>query len=153
MWQTGSVNPAQEHFITNLIRQKLVSAIDNVKPSETKPTKKIIFFLPEGELHEISLLLYSYMAKTRGYSSVYLGQSVPLDDLIKIKDIVDPHSVVSVFTQPLKDGLLQDYLEQLVKIFNKQNILVSGFQLIHSEIKLPKKVKLFKTPADFSKFL
>ena len=153
MWQTGAINPAQEHFITNLIRQKLVSAIDTIKAPDTKTAKKIMFYLPEGELHEISLLLYAYMAKSRGYTSVYLGQSVPFNDLIKVNTITNAQSIVTVFTQPLKDILLKDYIEQLAKNFAKQNIFVSGYQIISSELKLPKNVIAFKTPSDFSQLL
>jgi DNA-binding transcriptional MerR regulator len=57
LWQTNSVNPSQEQFITNLIRQKLIVAIDGIPPELKRPDGKIfMLYLPEGELHEISLL-------------------------------------------------------------------------------------------------
>ena len=56
LWQTASINPAHEHFITNLIRQKIIVAIDGQLPYPNPHAKKYLLFLPEGELHELSLL-------------------------------------------------------------------------------------------------
>ena len=58
MWQTGAVNPAQEHFISNLVKQKFFVAIDGLINSEKAKAQRFVFFLPEGELHEIGLLFF-----------------------------------------------------------------------------------------------
>ncbi|MEX0883706.1 MAG: MerR family transcriptional regulator, partial [Cyclobacteriaceae bacterium] len=65
LWQTGSIHPGQEHFISNLVRQKLIVAIDG--QMYTGGGKKFLLFLPEGELHEISLLFSSYLLKSNGH--------------------------------------------------------------------------------------
>lgn len=153
MWQTDSINPAQEHFVTNLIRQKLIAAIDNVNGYHSETSKKITFYLPEGELHEISLLLYNYMAKIRGYNTVYLGQSVPFNDLIKVNSISQSDYFVTVITQALKEIEISDYLKLLSDALPKQKILVSGYQAIQNSQKTPKNVVVFKTPAEFSENL
>lgn len=153
MWQTDSINPAQEHFVTNLIRQKLVSAIDSIKGFSGTQSKKIIFYLPEGELHEISLLFYNYMAKARGYSVIYLGQSVPFADLVKVCGISQPQLIVSVFTQPLKDVSIEEYLSDLGNKLPKQQIHLSGYQIVNYNGNLPKNIRIFKNPADFVQLL
>lgn len=61
LWQTGSINPAHEHFISNLIRQKLISSIDSIEYKEHTNAKRFILFLPEGEWHELGLLFYYYL--------------------------------------------------------------------------------------------
>lgn len=63
LWQTGAINPAQEHFISNLIRMKLCVAIDSLPMVSSDTAKRIVMFLPEWELHEIGLLTYYYIAK------------------------------------------------------------------------------------------
>jgi DNA-binding transcriptional MerR regulator len=63
MWQTGMINPAQEHFATNLIKQRLILAIDSVKSIEIESPKKFLLFLPENEYHEIALLFAYYVIK------------------------------------------------------------------------------------------
>lgn len=84
LWQTGSINPAQEHFMSNLIRQKLIVAIDSQGLMAKEDCKKFLLFLPEGELHEIGLLFYNYLIQKAGHKVVYLGQSVPLKDVIAV---------------------------------------------------------------------
>lgn len=146
MWQTGSINPAQEHFISNLIRQKLISAIDGLVPPENKKQKKFILFLPEGELHEISLLYYHYLLKSKGHSVIYLGQSVPMVDLQRVYEIRDAHYILSVITHKMESP--ETYVEDLSKIFPKANFFLSGYQVLNTKMKLPSNVQLFKSAQD-----
>jgi methanogenic corrinoid protein MtbC1 len=142
MWQTGSINPAQEHFISNLIRQKLISAIDGVIPPENKKQKKFILFLPEGELHELSLLYYSYILKANGHIVIYLGQSVPVVDLQKVHEIRNADYIVSVLTHGTQAP--EAYVKELSKLFPKVKLLLSGCQVLDQKIKFPSNVELFK---------
>ncbi len=147
MWQTGSVNPAQEHYISNLIRQKLIVAIDGQMAVKNRKSKNFVLFLPELELHEISLLYYTYLLKSRGHLVTYLGQSVPMLDLQKVIGIIHPDYLVSVFTQTLDSP--EEYIKRLSKTFPKQQILLSGYQVIDKEMHLPKNISIFKQPTDF----
>jgi len=142
MWQTGCVNPAQEHFISNLIRQKLIVALDGQIVKENAATKKFILFLPELELHELSLLYFNYLLKSKGHKVTYLGQSVPMLDLQKVIEIIKPDYLVSVITQPQEST--EDYIHRLAKIFPKGNILISGCQAVDKNIKTPKNLTIFK---------
>tara|TARA_B110000211_G_C14034761_1_gene533940 strand:- start:726 stop:1604 length:879 start_codon:yes stop_codon:yes gene_type:complete len=83
MWSKDDVVPIQEHFITNLIKQKLFSAIDAL-PYQNKEKGSWLLFLPEGEHHELGLLMANYILKEKGYKVVYLGGNVPMDDLINV---------------------------------------------------------------------
>lgn len=148
MWQTGSINPAQEHFISNLIRQKLISAIDGVVPAENKKTKKFILFLPERELHELSLLYFNYILKAKGHQVIYLGQSVPIVDLQRVFEIREAHYILSVLTHSIESP--QIYVNELSKTFPKAKLLLSGCQVLNAKIKLPSNISLFKTPQELS---
>ncbi|MBS2098916.1 MerR family transcriptional regulator [Carboxylicivirga linearis] len=109
LWQAGTINPAQEHFISNLIRQKLIVAIDNeMQNFIPKSDKNILFFLPENELHEIGLLFYSLIARKEGYNVIYLGASVPVNDL---KVIVETQKIDALFTSFVA-AQTQEELEQ-----------------------------------------
>lgn len=152
MWQVGAVNPAQEHFITNLIRQKIIVGIDRLPYPTSKTAPRYMFFLPEGELHELSLLLYCYMAKARGAHVIYLGQSVPLDDIQKVFNVRKPHFVVSVFTFSFQIEM-EEYIKQISKVLSEATILLSGFQLMEYTKKLPSNIKVFKEPEDFVKIV
>jgi len=82
LWMAGDINPAQEHFVLNLVRQKLIAAVDSFSHVYNPNAQKFLLFLPEGEWHEIGLLLALYLLKEAGHNVVYLGQSVPYSDVI-----------------------------------------------------------------------
>jgi MerR family transcriptional regulator, light-induced transcriptional regulator len=95
LWQTGSINAAQEHFITHLIRQKIIVAIDMLPYKTRLDSRTFLLFLPEGELHEMGLLFHNYLIKRSGHKSIYLGQTVPLKDLTEIVAIQKPDLLVT----------------------------------------------------------
>ncbi|MDI3527364.1 MAG: MerR family transcriptional regulator, light-induced transcriptional regulator [Tenuifilum sp.] len=83
LWQTGAISTTHEHFASNVIRNLLSQLYRTCKQPEVGKTTPIIFFLPEGEFHEIGLLYFAYVAKNAGYKTIYLGQSTPVEDVIK----------------------------------------------------------------------
>ena len=99
-WQVGSIFPAQEHYVTNIFRQKVIAEIDKIAKNNTKG-QTMLFFLREKELHELSLLFYSYLAKKKGYNIIYLGQFVPFTDVEKMQKFVKVDYVFSSFTNSI----------------------------------------------------
>lgn len=153
LWQTGSINPAHEHFITGLIRQKLIVAIDGQLTSQNPHAKKYVLFLPEGELHEISLLFAAYIIKSRHNKVIYLGQNLPVSDLSTINDIYDPDFVFSVITtSPTKNEVIA-YAKELQKQFEKKGVLLSGHQVLSQKEKLPESVTVLDTIQDLVQFV
>ncbi|WP_017729971.1 MerR family transcriptional regulator [Nafulsella turpanensis] len=143
LWQTGSINPAHEHFISNLIRQKLIVAIDGCYVSSKETRNKYLLFLPEGELHEISLLFCHYIIKSRKNKVVYLGQNVPLPDLASTYDTYQPNFLVGVLTCAPVQAKVQKYINQLGESFPKSKIFLSGQQVIGQDLKAPQNVEFF----------
>ncbi len=84
LWQSGDVYPAQEHFVSYLIRQKIITAIDGLSSTFNPNGKRFIMLLPEGEWHEIGLLIADYLVKEANHEVIYLGQSVPYSDVLAI---------------------------------------------------------------------
>ena len=80
LWQTSAICPAHEHFVSNLFRQHLSNAIQSVDEPLSGETNYVLF-LPPGELHELALMMVHYQLRRKGCRTVYLGQSVPLEDL------------------------------------------------------------------------
>ena len=110
LWQTGTINPAQEHFISNLIRQKLMTAIDGISVHDPASSKSFLIFLPEGELHEIGLLFYYYLARKNGHKVIYLGQSVPFNDLESILKIQACDYIITAFSSNIHGTDINAYL-------------------------------------------
>lgn len=118
LWFLQIITPVNEHFVSNLIRQKIFSFIDKIQHPVpfSKNEKTWIFFLPEDELHEISLLYYYYLAKKSGRRCLFLGQSVPLNDLSRFMEFVNDAVLVTTFTIPLRNISLHEYLQILINL-------------------------------------
>lgn len=135
LWQTGTVVPAQEHFISNLIRHKLIVAAENLLIRKSNNPKKFVLFLPEGELHEIGLLFANYLIKMRGHKTIYLGQTVPIEDLDVISNIYDPDYFFTVLTYETGISEVDGYISELSTRFPKANFLLAGIRLSEAEIR------------------
>ena len=132
MWQVGDVHPAQEHFISNLIRQKLITAIDQLYKPKTESDPKIILFLPEGELHELGLLFYSYLLQEINYHVIYLGQSVPPEDLVNVAKKYNCQLFVTSVINPAAIDSFSETLSLLhTTLGTNIRLYVAGSQLDH----------------------
>lgn len=151
LWQIGSINPAQEHFISNLIRQKLIVAIDALP--FPKSGKTFLLFLHEKELHELGLLFSSYLLRKNGFKVVYIGQSVPYNDLLSLKTMVGFDFMVTSFISNMEEGNLQAYIDQLSTDFADKQILVSGFQITNNSLAYPANVSKLLDAKSLSVFL
>lgn len=151
-WQVGSIFPAQEHYVTHLFRQKLIAEIDKLGSSEAGK-RTILFYLPENELHEISLLFYSYLARKSGYNVFYLGQSVPFEDLEKISTAKEVDYVFTAFVNSIPPDELEDYLVRLRECFPKQKVFITGHQVRQNNPVLPRNFKTVKDHHEFKKYL
>ncbi len=138
LWLTGSVNPVQEHFMSYLLRQKVIVAIDREPLVSGRNVKKFLIYLPEGEKQELSLLFMHYLLKARRNMVIYLGQDITLDDLRSADQI---HKVDYVFTfinQPFAKQSTQSYINCLADIFPESQVLMTGYQIVaNRELKMP----------------
>ncbi|MCL6261120.1 MerR family transcriptional regulator [Aquiflexum sp. TKW24L] len=139
LWQTGAINPAQEHFMSNLIRQKLIVAIDG--QIYKGGGKKFLLYLPEGELHEISLLFAAYLIKLKGHKVVYLGQNTPDEDLQLVYRLHEPEYLMTVITTSPSSEQIQNYIFSISERFQKSEIILSGYQIVGQDLDFPKNVR------------
>ncbi len=140
LWLTGTINPAQEHFITNLIRQKMIIAIDGQSKVVSPDAKTFVLFLPEKELHELGLLFYNFILKKNGYRVIYLGQSVPFDDLVEIVNIRDADYLFTYFVAAMNHDDIPGYLRRMSDAFPTKKIFITGLQLRQEDLSLPPNV-------------
>lgn len=113
-WQSNNITPAHEHFISNLITQKLMINIERVQqnPPRTKD-KTYVLYLPMNEIHEFGLLYIHYELLLRGYKSIYLGTSVPMDNLHILQKIYPEIHFISYFTVKPEYDQVNDYLDTI----------------------------------------
>ncbi|GAB1307470.1 MerR family transcriptional regulator [Urechidicola sp. KH5] len=110
LWTTNRTIPAQEHFISCLIRQKIVSAIDMIPPPK-EDAKSVILFLPENESHEIALLLANYIARDLGFKVYYLGQNVPLENILEVNEIAKASIILTMFIAPITENYRISFID------------------------------------------
>jgi DNA-binding transcriptional MerR regulator len=148
MWQTGSINPAYEHFITNLIRQKLFVAVDAQPKNQQADSRKFLLFLPAHEPHEIGLLFANYLIRSRGHHTSYLGPNLPMDDLNPVMSIYKANYVLTVLTSAISSQSPIHVANKLSSDFPQATILLAGSQIFQANINFPKNVKLLHTMRD-----
>ena len=107
LWQTDTITPAHEHFITYLIKQKLLTNTEKLQVLQpTNDDKVFVLYLPSNEIHELGLMYLNYEVLHHGYRSIYLGESIPLDNLKDLKKYFNKVTFVSYLTvEPNKDEI------------------------------------------------
>ena len=153
LWQTGTITPSQEHFISNLLRQKIIAKIDN-QMSQKKPNKeKIIFFLPENELHEIGLLFYSFIAREKGYEVIYLGASVPINDLKEVQRVTNANAMFSAYINATGKEELEMMFNYFRETFPTLSFYVTGLQIKEHNPVLPEGFSVIPSAKVFKELL
>ncbi len=125
LWITNHINPAQEHLVTNIIRQKLIVGIEKTG-SQFQSNASVLLFLPEGEHHEIGLLFIYYLLKSRGVKVWYLGTNVPLKDLNYVVGIKKPDVVYTHLTSVANNFNFERFLTTLSSKIPAQKVVISG---------------------------
>ncbi len=134
LWQAGSINPAHEHFISNLVRQKIYVAIDSIPLPVGNETKKFLLFLPEWDLHDLGLLVYNYLIKIRGYKVIYLGPNVPEDDVYAVSDFLLPDYFLTAFANAVEKDKIESYIQRIASRYPEKTIFITGHQTAGTDL-------------------
>jgi len=148
MWQTGTITPAQEHFISNLVRQKIIVAIDSIVPNHDSQSKTFILYMHESEMHELGLLFMNYLLKKRNQKVIYLGIMLPIDSLKAIVKLKPAEYIVTSLIIAWDNSNLTDYIGHLSSEFADKKIIVSG-QQTENIARIPKNVKVMSSINSF----
>ena len=148
LWTSTELNPAQEHFVTNLIKQKIFSAIDALKPPKNE-SENWLLFLPEEEQHDLGLLIANYGLRSKGKKVIYLGANVPLESLHLIAKEVDPTHYLTFSIRPNAHNSINDYLSSMNEKYNKPPIHVCCSIETSEKLKLTSNQKIIASFQDF----
>lgn len=125
LWSTNHVNPAQEHLVTNIIRQKLIVGIESVN-THIQVNKTVLLFLPEGEHHELGLLFIYFLLRTRGVKVLYLGANVPVADVEYVVKMKTPDLTYAHLTSLANNFNFEKFLNQVAGKVKNVPIIISG---------------------------
>jgi len=152
MWCSNALPPANEHFISNLFRQKLFTAIDSL-PNAKPGAESWLLFSPENEFHEIGLLLSRYLIRLAGNKVIYLGNNLPLESVF---DAVQQTKSSKILLFLVHNDWLYDiqiYINKLHTALSDKKIYVAGNERIIGKLTSGKKMKLLKSVQDLEEEL
>lgn len=147
MWIVGSINPAQEHFVTHLIRQKIIVETDKLPVQNTDDIYFI--YLPENEWHELGILFYNFVLRNEGKKTIYLGQSLPLDSLFQSINKYKPSVLVTSIVTAMDEKAIENYFISIHTLFPDLLIYAGGYKLIESKGEFEKFVVKIKDSSSF----
>lgn len=129
LWISGSIRPLHEHFITNLIRHRMIAQIESLPRTVRPGAKKFLLFTPENEWHEIALLFNFYLLRRRRQDVLYIGLNVPVHDLVSVYSYQHPDYLVTCITSSPRGEALKKYLQVVLTQFSDSRIIISGIQI------------------------
>jgi DNA-binding transcriptional MerR regulator len=152
LWQSGGIVPAQEHFTSTILRNSIIKAtLDlDVKVSHQN---RILFYLPEGELHELGILYFNYLALSKGYSTTYLGQTVPVDDVVRVANKQGIKVLFTALTISMSKDVVANHFERLLNGLPDAMLVVTGYQVEEGEVDIPKGAYMVSSAVQFTQFL
>ena len=118
LWLTNTICPAQEHFISHLMRQELHAAVSDAAIPIREDHPPIVLYLPEREIHDISLLFIHFLCRSNGMKSIFLGASVPFSDLVTVGEQFPNAVFVSYCTTHPSSSESADYVELIEAEFS-----------------------------------
>ena len=155
LWQTGAISPSHEHFITNLVKQKIHLQTEYLQKNKFEQKNHPIFvlFLPENEIHELGILYLNYLILSKGYRTIFLGQSLQTSSLQTLYSYETKYYFVSYITvEPSKDEImpyLHSFYNKILENQDSKLILFGPQQIAIDKEKLPKKIEMFRSVESF----
>ena len=125
LWLSDHVIPGQEHFVSHIIRKKIILATDGLERAKDRTAPPVVIFAPKGEHHEIPLLTVNYFFRKNGHRTVYFGADLTLHTL---KSYLDEHPAALIYTHVIThiNTDLDQYLGELSKAYPQHKIYISG---------------------------
>lgn len=152
MWAGDTIPPANEHFISNMIRQKLFMAIDSLRPYNPGSGSWLLF-LREGECHELGLLFACFMLRSAGHRVIYLGPDMPFDSLTNSVETLKPDFLLLFLVHGEDPESVNEYLDQLKQRFSGKKIFVAGNEAVISQLNTGKKLQCLVSVDELDKIL
>lgn len=151
LWLTDHIIPAQEHFTSNIIKQKLTVAINDLPFVKNSEKKEILLFTPRHEQHEIPLQFVHYLLKKNQNKVVYFGCDTSLRSIEYYAKNRSFNYLYFHLVTNLTNISPDQYLEKVSKSFPDKQIIMSGMQ-VQQVTKTPKNVRLLKSINEMMEF-
>jgi MerR family transcriptional regulator, light-induced transcriptional regulator len=152
MWASNTMRPAEEHFISHLLQQKLHVAIDMQPPPDAQAPTWLLF-LPEDEFHEIGLLYAYYLVRLAGQKAIYLGSNVPSASLDVVIHTANPQHLLFFQVHSQEKNEAQDYINRLAQTHPNRRIYLAGAEQQLEMLTAPKNFRWLTASSDLEQLL
>ena len=157
LWQTNSISPSHEHFITSLIKQKIHSLCEKLQENQPQNIDQtFVLYLPDNEIHELGLLYLNYEILDHGFKTIFLGQSVPTTSLSNFQGKSDKMIFVSCFTIEPNHDRANEYLDEFEKeVLSTEGseLWITGYQAQYIPKPKNSRIRIFESSAELIKEL
>ena len=158
LWQTDTISPAHEHFLSYLIKQKVLLHTEKEQTkTPTNESRIFVLYLPMNEIHELGLMYLNYEILSQGFKTIYLGESIPLESLLAVKKYFNNITFVSYLTVEPDKEAVNDYVANLNKEIlddNDTELWLIGRMVSYLETKnITDKTNVFHSIDDLVHFL
>ena len=144
LWMTSHIRVAQEHLVSNIIRQKLIKGIEDINIS-SRSENAVVLFLPDGEYHELGLLYVYYLLKVKGTNIIYLGADVPIEELEYVCKIKQPRYLYTHLTSLPSRFNFEKYLATITNRIGGTMLMISGNVTHNYKKKIPGGISFLKS--------
>lgn len=156
LWHTDTLIPAYEHFVSNLITQKIQINTEKITSNTSNTAKTYVLYLPENEIHELGLLYLNYELNLRGNNTIYLGQSLPFDNLNYFLKSKNEYCFITYLTIMPYDSKVKEYFQEadaLLKDSKAEFIAIGRKTDLVNNCNFESNIKLYKSVSDLLKEL
>ncbi len=129
MWIAGSIKNVHESFITQIVKRKILLAIEKLNLEKNILKKKYLIYLPEGENHELSLLFLEFLLKEHGFKVLNIGLGIRHDDIVEASESFRPDYIFTIINESYTGQNLQNYIDKILSSNQETHLLVTGFQV------------------------
>jgi len=149
LWQTGMINSTHEHFVSNLIKHTIIFHTEMLKEPKSD-SSLFLYFLPEGEFHEIGLLFYAYIGKKMGYRTIYLGQSTPVEDVVRMAKEIKPTILFTSVSTIISKINRVEFLKNLQKNVPNSYLFITGHKANQDRSNIPETITIVSSLETFT---
>lgn len=128
LYFTGSVTPVQESFIGSIIRQKIISAINDIPVRRKQKGMTFALYLPDGERQELSLLFMSYLLRKRNFNTIYLGGDISNNDLADFYRFQQPEYLFTIISNAYIHEPVEQHVASVLEACPTSTLLLTGYQ-------------------------
>ncbi|WP_293894156.1 MerR family transcriptional regulator [Flavobacterium sp.] len=157
LWQTNTISISHEHFITYLVKQKLLINTEKIQYQQnTKNDTIFVLYLPKNEIHDLGLMYLNYEIQLHGYKTIYLGENVPTSSLQDVKKYFNNITYLCYMTVEPNPSAINDYVNEIKTeiLTDNSNFWMIGRMVKNVEPKLiNEKITIFTSIEDVAKYL